>query len=126
MKKLLSCLLVFCMLFSLGIYNTYVTTTQIKANDINVEIINEPLEGEEFNHVFTQKELKGTGYEGKNVKIVNGKDAKEITVYLKPEDHKAYFVAAGEAKEMDVGNDGFNIVLLDSLSSADFRYSGRS
>lgn len=60
------------MLFSLGIYNTYVTTTQIKANDINVEIINEPLEGEEFNHVFTQKELKGNGYEGKNVKIVNG------------------------------------------------------
>lgn len=55
MKKLLSCLLAFCMLFSLGIYNTYVTTTQIKANDINVEIINEPLEGEEFNHVFTQK-----------------------------------------------------------------------
>ena len=37
-----------------------------------------------------------------NVKIVNGKDAKEITVYLKPEDHKAYFVADGEAKEMDV------------------------
>lgn len=72
MKKLLSCLLVFCMLFSLGIYNTYVTTTQIKANDINVEIINEPLEGEEFNHVFTQKELKGTEYEGKDVKIVNG------------------------------------------------------
>lgn len=72
MKKLLSCLLAFCMLFSLGIYNTYVTTTQIKANDINVEIINEPLEGEEFNHVFTQKELKGTGYEGKDVKIVNG------------------------------------------------------
>lgn len=30
------------------------------------------LEGEEFNHVFTQKELKGTGYEGKDVKIVNG------------------------------------------------------
>ena len=29
MKKLLSCLLAFCMLFSLGIYNTYVTTTQI-------------------------------------------------------------------------------------------------
>ena len=37
-----------------------------------------------------------------NVKIVNGKDAKEITVYLKPEDQKAYFVADGEAKEMDV------------------------
>ena len=34
--------------------------------------VNEPLEGEEFNHVFTQKELKGTGYEGKDVKIVNG------------------------------------------------------
>lgn len=37
-----------------------------------------------------------------NVKIVNGKDAKEITVYLKPEDQKAYFVADGEEKEMDV------------------------
>ena len=31
-----------------------------------------------------------------------------------------------EAEEMDVGNDGFNIVLFDSLSSADFKYSGRS
>ena len=37
-----------------------------------------------------------------NVKIVNGKDAKEITIYLKPEEQKAYFVADGEAKEMDV------------------------
>ena len=31
-----------------------------------------------------------------------------------------------EAKEMDVGNDGYHFVLLDSLSSADLRYSGRS
>lgn len=38
----------------------------------------------------------------KNVKATYGKDAKEISVYLKPEDSKAYFVADGEEKEMDV------------------------
>ncbi len=38
----------------------------------------------------------------KNVKATYGKDAKEISVYLKPEEGKAYFVADGEAKEMDV------------------------
>lgn len=38
----------------------------------------------------------------KNVKVTNGKDAKEISVYLKPEESKAYFVADGEEKEMDV------------------------
>jgi hypothetical protein len=38
----------------------------------------------------------------KNVKATNGKDAKEIVVYLKPEESKAYFVADGEEKEMDV------------------------
>lgn len=37
-----------------------------------------------------------------NVKVVNGKPAKNITVYLKPEESKAYFVADGEEKEMDV------------------------
>lgn len=38
----------------------------------------------------------------KNVKTTYGKDAKEISVYLKPEESKAYFVADGEEKEMDV------------------------
>lgn len=38
----------------------------------------------------------------KNIKATNGKDAKEISVYLKPEESKAYFVADGEEKEMDV------------------------
>lgn len=38
----------------------------------------------------------------KNVKLTLGKDAKEISVYLKPEESKAYFVADGEEKEMDV------------------------
>ena len=33
----------------------------------------------------------------KNVKATNGKDAKEISVYLKPEESKAYFVADGVA-----------------------------
>lgn len=37
-----------------------------------------------------------------NVKVVNGKAAKNISVYLKPEESKAYFVADGEEKEMDV------------------------
>ena len=37
-----------------------------------------------------------------NVKATYGKDAKEISVYLKPEESKAYFVADGEEKEMDV------------------------
>lgn len=37
-----------------------------------------------------------------NVKTTLGKDAKEISVYLKPEESKAYFVADGEVKEMDV------------------------
>lgn len=37
-----------------------------------------------------------------NVKKVNGKDAKNIAVYVKPEESKAYFVADGEEKEMDV------------------------
>ena len=37
-----------------------------------------------------------------NVKKVNGKDAKSYTIYVKPEDSKAYFVADGEEKEMDV------------------------
>jgi hypothetical protein len=37
-----------------------------------------------------------------NIKLTNGKAAKEITVYLKPEESKAYFVADGEEKEMDV------------------------
>lgn len=38
----------------------------------------------------------------KNVKLTNGKAAKDITVYIKPEESKAYFVADGEEKEMDV------------------------
>ena len=38
----------------------------------------------------------------KNVKATYGKDAKEISVYLKPEESKAYFVADGVAEEMDV------------------------
>ena len=37
-----------------------------------------------------------------NVKATYGKNAKEIAVYLKPEESKAYFVADGEAQEMDV------------------------
>lgn len=37
-----------------------------------------------------------------NIKATYGKEAKEISVYLKPEESKAYFVADGEAKEMDV------------------------
>lgn len=37
-----------------------------------------------------------------NVKLTLGKDAKDISIYLKPEEHKAYFVADGEEKEMDV------------------------
>lgn len=37
-----------------------------------------------------------------NIKLTLGKDAKEISVYLKPEESKAYFVADGEEKEMDV------------------------
>ena len=37
-----------------------------------------------------------------NVKKVNGKDAKNYTIYLKPEDSKAYFVADGVEKDMDV------------------------
>lgn len=37
-----------------------------------------------------------------NVKLTLGKEAKEISVYLKPEESKAYFVADGEEKEMDV------------------------
>ena len=38
----------------------------------------------------------------KNVKLVNGQPAKEIAIYIKPEESKAYFVADGEDKEMDV------------------------
>ncbi len=38
----------------------------------------------------------------KNIKLTLGKDAKDISVYLKPEESKAYFVADGEEKEMDV------------------------
>ena len=37
-----------------------------------------------------------------NIKATYGKDAKESAVYLKPEESKAYFVADGEEKEMDV------------------------
>lgn len=37
-----------------------------------------------------------------NVKTTLGKDAKEISVYLKPDESKAYFVADGEEHEMDV------------------------
>ena len=37
-----------------------------------------------------------------NIKASYGKDAKEISVYLKPEESKAYYVADGEESEMDV------------------------
>ena len=37
-----------------------------------------------------------------NVKATYGKNAKEIAVYLKPEESKAYFVADGESGSMDV------------------------
>ena len=37
-----------------------------------------------------------------NVKATLGKNAKEIAVYLKPEESKAYFVADGETMAMDV------------------------
>ena len=71
MKKLLSCLLAFCLLCGLGIYNIN-SSIPVKANDTNIEIIHEPFKGEEFNHVFTQEELKGTEYEGKNVEVRDG------------------------------------------------------
>ena len=38
----------------------------------------------------------------KNIKATIGKDAKEIAIYLKPEESKAYFVADGESGSMDV------------------------
>lgn len=71
MKKLLSCLLAFCLLCGLGIYNIN-SSIPVKANDTNIEIIHEPFKGEEFNHVFTQEELKGTEYEGKTLKYEMG------------------------------------------------------
>ena len=71
MKKLLSCLLALCLLCGLGIYNIN-SSILVKANDTNIEIIHEPFKGEEFNHVFTQEELKGTEYEGKNVEVRDG------------------------------------------------------
>lgn len=37
-----------------------------------------------------------------DVKATYGKDAKEITIYLKPEESKAYFVADGNEMDMDV------------------------
>ena len=37
-----------------------------------------------------------------DVKATYGKDAKNVAVYLKPEESKAYFVADGENGEMDV------------------------
>ena len=37
-----------------------------------------------------------------NVKATYGKTAKEIAVYLKPEESKAYFVCDGESGSMDV------------------------
>ena len=37
-----------------------------------------------------------------NIKTTLGKDAKEISVYLKPEESKAYFVADDESSAMDV------------------------
>ena len=37
-----------------------------------------------------------------NIKATYGKEAKEIAVYLKPDESKAYFVADGEKGEMDV------------------------
>ena len=37
-----------------------------------------------------------------DVKATYGKDAKNVAVYLKPEESKAYFVADGESGEMDV------------------------
>ena len=71
MKKILSCLLSFCLLFGLGVYNIN-HSMPIKASDIDTKIINEPFKTEELNHVFTQKELIGTEYEGKNVEVKNG------------------------------------------------------
>ncbi len=37
-----------------------------------------------------------------NIKKVNGKAPKNLTVYVKPEESKAYFVADGEEKDIDV------------------------
>ena len=37
-----------------------------------------------------------------NVKATYGKDVKEISIYLKPDENKAYFVADGEESSMDV------------------------
>lgn len=45
MKKLLSCLLAFCLLCGLGIYNIN-SSIPVKANDTNIEIIHEPFKGE--------------------------------------------------------------------------------
>ncbi len=38
----------------------------------------------------------------KNVKATYGKDVKELKVYIKPDESKAYFVADGVEGEMDV------------------------
>lgn len=38
----------------------------------------------------------------KNIKTFYGKNANEVSVYLKPEESKAYFVADGEERVMDV------------------------
>lgn len=37
-----------------------------------------------------------------NVQKANGENAKNISIYLKPEESKAYYVADGVEKEMDV------------------------
>lgn len=38
----------------------------------------------------------------KNVKATYGKDAKDLKIYVKPEESKAYYVADGEEGSMDV------------------------
>lgn len=88
MKKILTCLLTFCMLFGLGFSNISNTIT-VQANDTNIDIIHKPLKGEEFNHVFTQDELKNTEYDGQKVEIKNGevyvnenRAAATIAIYL--------------------------------------------
>ena len=77
MKKLLSCLLAFCMLFGLGIMN-FKTTFQIKADEQEYVVMDEYpnnviMDESTLNHTFSTVELTGTEFEGKHVEAIDGK-----------------------------------------------------
>lgn len=75
MKKSILCLFIFCMFLN---SRTIHSTIFVKAEEISITTKSTDYNKKEFNHVFTQEELKNTDYARMYVEAKNGKSYVEV------------------------------------------------